>query len=157
VTRRLRRAAAALLVVCAGLFIIGVTEEDDTHAESSETAETHDEGAESAQSEVGHDESEEEEEEEDERILGVDVESPGAVALAVTVSLALAIGLWLRTERWLSVAAVGVAAAFAVLDVVEVGHQVDESQTGLAVLAGVIGAGHLAAAMAAGLSIRRGT
>ena len=154
VTRRIRQTAAALLVVCAALFTAGVAAEDDTHAASTENAETpdeaHDEGAEGPHPESGHDESDE-----DEGILGIDVESRGAVALAVAVSVALAVGLWIREERWLAVTAGVVAAVFVVFDVVEVAHQVDESQTGLAVLAGVIAAGHLSVAVAAGLSTTR--
>jgi Flp pilus assembly protein TadB len=148
VTRRLRRTAAVLLVVCAALFIVGVNAESEADAESTEAADDHDEAAETghdesneaAGSEVGHDESAEEE-----RILGVDVESPGAVVLAVAVSLALAFGLWIRNQRWLAVAAVVLAVVFAVFDVAEAAHQLDESQTGLVVLAAVIAAGHLAA------------
>ena len=52
----------------------------------------------------------------------------------------------------------GVVAAamlvFAALDVREVFHQVDESRTGLAVLAGVVAALHLGAATAIGLLAR---
>jgi hypothetical protein len=75
--------------------------------------------------------------------------------LAVAVSLALALGLWIRDERWLAIATVGAAVVFAVFDVAEVAHQVDESQTGLAVLAAVIAAGHIAAAAAARQAMRR--
>jgi len=163
VNRRLRRTAAALLVVCAGLFIVAVTAEGDTHADTTEPAGDHDEAAEAAGGEAGHDEAAEpaggeaghDASAEEERILGVDVESPGAVVLAVAVPVALAGGLWIRRQRWLAIAAVGVAVVFAVFDVAEIAHQLDDSQTGLAVLAGVIAAGHLAAAAGAGLSTRR--
>jgi hypothetical protein len=156
VSRRLRRTAAALLVVCAGLFVVGVTAEGATRAETTQPAGVHDEATEAGHdeatetggSEAGHDESAEE------RILGVDVEAPGAVVLAVAVSVALAVGLWIRRQRWLAVAAVGVAVVFAVFDVDEIAHQLGESRNGLAVLAGVIAAGHLAAAATAGLSTR---
>ena len=43
---------------------------------------------------------------------------------------------------------------FAVFDIAEIRHQLDESRTGLAVLAAVIAAAHLAAAATAGLSTR---
>ena len=65
--------------------------------------------------------------------------------------------MWSRPR---SLAVLGVVAAamllFAVLDVREVFHQVDESRAGLAVLAGVVAALHLAAAMTAGVLARRG-
>jgi hypothetical protein len=161
VSRRLRRAAAALLIVCGGLFIVGVTAEADTHAETTEPAGRHDEASEAAEGETGHEEATEtggpkagHDESAEERILGVDVEAPGAVVLAVAVSVALAVGLWIRKQRWLAVAAVGIAVVFAVFDVAEIAHQLDESRNGLAVLAGVIAAGHLAAAATAGLSTR---
>lgn len=174
--RLLRRTAAALLVVCAGLFIVGVTVEDDSHAEMTETADEHDESAKAVDVEGSHDESADaaagedgrheddaepstgaesnDESREEERILGVDVESPFAVALAGAVSVALAVGLWVRDERWLALVAGGVAVVFAVFGVVEIAHQIDESRTGLAVLGGVIAAGHTAAAVTAALSTR---
>jgi hypothetical protein len=161
VSRRLRRTAAALLVVCAGLVIVGVTAEGDTHAETTVSAGHHDEASEAANGETGHDEATEtggsevdHDESAEERVLGVDVEAPGAVVLAVAVSVALAVGLWIRRQRWLAAAAVGVAVVFALFDVAEIAHQLDESRNGLAVLAGVIAAGHLAAAATAGLSTR---
>jgi hypothetical protein len=159
VSRRLRRTAAALLVVCAGLLIVGVTAEADIHAETTQPAGDQDEASGAAEGEAGHEEASEtggseagHAESAEERILGVDVETPGAVVLAVAVSVAVAVGLWIRRQRWLAVAAVGVAVVFAVFDVAEVAHQLDESRNGLAVLAGVIAAGHLAAAATAGLS-----
>jgi len=51
VNRHLRRAAAALFVVCAALFVIGVIAEGDSHNEASEAAEQT--GANEA---AGHDE-----------------------------------------------------------------------------------------------------
>jgi hypothetical protein len=161
--RRLRRTAAALLVVCAGLFIVGVTVEADTHVETNEPARDHDEASEAAGSESGHDEAAEaagsdadhHESGEEEQVLGVDVESPGAVGLAVAASIALAVGLWIRKQRWLAIAAVGVAVVFAVFDVAEFAHQISESRTGLALLATVIAAGHLAASATAALSTTR--
>jgi hypothetical protein len=159
VSRQLRRTAAALLVVCAALFIVGVITEGDTHAETTEPAADHDEAVKGAEGETGHDEAAEasgagHNESADERILGVDVESPGSVVLAVAVSVALAVGLWIRKQRWLAVSAAAAAIAFALFDVAEIAHQLDETRFGLAVLAGVIAAGHLAAAATAGLSTR---
>lgn len=160
-SRRLRRIAAVLLVVCAGLFVVGVTVEGDAHAETTQPAGHQDEASGAAEGETGHDEATEtggaeagHDESADERVLGVDVEAPGAVVLAVAVSLALAVGLWIRRQRWLALAVVGVAVVFVVFDVAEIAHQLDVSRKGLALLAGVIAAGHLAAAATAGLSTR---
>ena len=142
--RRLRRIAAVLFVVAAGLFVISVNAEDDTHTEAT-TAPVPDESAESG--EADHDEAaeavggEEHSESREEKVLGVDVESPASVALAVVVSLALAAGLWLRPLRWLALLAFVVGLAFAAFDVAEVVHQLDESNSGLATLAATIAAG----------------
>jgi hypothetical protein len=161
VSRRLCRTAAALLVVCAGLFVLGATAEGDSHAETTQPAGHHEEARGAAEGETGHDEATEaggrkagHDGSAEERILGVDVEAPGPVVLAVAVTVALAVGLWIRKQRWLAVAAAWVAVVFALFDVTEIAHQLDESRNGLAVLAGVIAAGHLAAAATAGLSTR---
>ena len=79
-------------------------------------------------------------------VLGIDAESPAAVAAAVAVSLALAVGLWLLNRRWLALWLSAFGVVFAVFDIAEISHQLDESRTGLAVLAAVIAAVHLAAA-----------
>jgi hypothetical protein len=69
------------------------------------------------------------------------------VALAAAVSLALALAVWLRPGWALLLALVVVVmVAFAALDVREVFHQIDEDDAGLALLAGVVAALHLAAA-----------
>jgi len=153
---RLRRLAAVLFVVTAGLFVIGINAEGDSEATEAEEAE---EGEEGEEGEAGHDEEGEEgepghDEEGEEKVLGVDVESPATVALAVIVSIALGVGLWLSNRRWLALVATAVALAFAVFDIAEVVHQLDESDTGLAVLAGVIAFGHVAAALAVAWSAR---
>jgi hypothetical protein len=149
--RRAPRVIAMLLIVAAALFVIGVTSErdEDTHSDepTSETGE-HDEAteadegtetptAEPAEGETGENEV---------RVLGIDVESPLAIAAAVVVSVLLAGVVWRRPTRRLLVVIAVVAAAFAVLDIAEVVHQVDENRTGLALLAGVIAAAHAAAA-----------
>jgi hypothetical protein len=90
------------------------------------------------------------------RPLGVDIEAVPFIVLAGLASLALAAAGWARAG---SRAVLGVVAAamllFAALDVREVVHQIDESRTGLAVLAGVVAALHLAAAAVAGLLVAR--
>jgi hypothetical protein len=82
-----------------------------------------------------------------ERILGIDPESPGLVIVAVIASLLLAVAVLRRPGDARLLLAVGLLmVAFAALDVREVVHQGNESRTGLAVLAGVVTALHLAAA-----------
>jgi hypothetical protein len=144
------RVAAVLLVVTAGLFAIGVRQErGDQHSEStevnhSEGAEAGDEGerGESGASEEWH-------------ILGLDPESPGLVAVAVVVSLSLAGGLWFTGKGGLALTAAAFAVLFAVLDVAEVGHQLDEARDGLAALAAAVAFGHGVAALAAGCAALR--
>ena len=59
----------------------------------------------------------------------------------------LALGVWLRPAWGLLLAVVFVVmVGFAALDVREVFHQLDEDDRGLALLAGVVAALHLAAA-----------
>ncbi len=61
------------------------------------------------------------------------------------MSLLLALAGWLRPGAAL-LAVIGVAMlAFGVLDLREIVHQIDEHKAGLAVLAGIVAALHLAA------------
>jgi hypothetical protein len=85
-------------------------------------------------------------EESSERLLGVDPESTGLVAVAVVVSLVLAALVWRGGAPWLLGLVALVMIAFAALDVREVVHQIDESRTGLTLLALLVAALHLAAA-----------
>jgi hypothetical protein len=81
------------------------------------------------------------------RPLGIDVEAWPFVALAALASVALAAGAWLQPGSAPLLGLVALAMlAFAVLDVREVFHQADIAETGLAVLAGVVAALHVAAA-----------
>jgi hypothetical protein len=141
---------AALLVVAAVLFVIGVSaetgEDDHSEAPASETVE-HSETGEAAESEEA-----ESADEDEERVLGIDVESPLVVGIAVVVSLLLAALAWWRPIRGVLVLAGVVAAAFAVLDLAEVAHQLDENYTGLVLLAAAIVVLH---ATAAGLAFRQ--
>ncbi|HKE78504.1 MAG TPA: hypothetical protein VKB54_04315 [Solirubrobacteraceae bacterium] len=92
---------------------------------------------------VGHVES-------SERLLGVDPESTGVLGVAVVVSLLLAAAVWWRGGSPLVLGGIAAAmAAFCALDIREVVHQVNESRTGLAVLAGGVAALHAAAALLA--------
>lgn len=160
-----RRIAAILLVVPAALFVVGVAVEGNTHAEPSneqsgtaaerpagESGGAHQEGGETVEggtggAEEGHDESAG-----GETVLGIDAESPATVSLLVLISVALAVGLWFTTRRWIAVAAALAAGLFAVVDIAEFFRQLDESRTGLAILAMTIAAGHTVAAACAGRS-----
>jgi energy-converting hydrogenase Eha subunit A len=146
--QRIGRLVAALLVVGAALFVVGVVLERSDHhdqpaaavpAASGESA-GHDESAErggettTSPSEAGT-----------EKVLGLDVESAGLVAVGVVASVALAALVWLRPRRHVFVVIAVFAAAFVVLDVAEVVHQLDHSREGLAVLAAIIGLMHAGA------------
>jgi hypothetical protein len=89
------------------------------------------------------------------RPLSIDVEAAPFVALAAVASIALALAAWLRPRATALLALVAAAMlAFAVLDVREVFHQVDENRTGLAMLAGAVAALHAGAAAVAGRMTR---
>jgi hypothetical protein len=162
-----RLVLVALLVVSTAAFVVGVSVErssGDSHdepaaaPESSEPAESGEEHAEEGAEEVASETAEEArseeagaepDEDEEERVLGVDLEATPFVVLAAVFSLGLALAVWLRPEWRLLLALVAAAmVVFAALDVREVVHQVDEDNGGLAVLAGVVAALHLAAAVA---------
>jgi hypothetical protein len=117
--RTAARLAAVLLVVTAGLFVVGITEENgDQHTESTEASHTEGEAAhEDASSETAEQHADEAQSEvsssaENRKILGLDTESPGLVAVGVVLSAALAAGLFLTNKRGIAVAvAVGHAIA----------------------------------------------
>lgn len=92
----------------------------------------------------------------EESVAGIDPESTPLVVLAIVASLLLAAGCWFRPDwRWLLVVTAFAMAAFAVLDLREVIHQIDESNTGLAFVAGAVAIIHVAAAATAVLLRRR--
>jgi hypothetical protein len=159
--RRPLHAIAVLLVVAAGLFVVGVTSENDNGTHNDEptpetaAADGHDEATESAEaieaeaeerstSEAEH--AEEEAEKDEEGVLGIDAESPVLVTAAVVMSLLLAGLVWRRPDRRLLIIIAIFGATFAVLDAAEVAHQLDEDNTALTLLAGAITALHAAAA-----------
>jgi hypothetical protein len=142
---------ASLIVVATAAFAIGVAiERSDRHSESGEphveAAASEGEAAEPEGASEGEDE-----------VLGIDAESTPLVVVAVVGSLGLAAAAWMRPDVELLVALIAAAmVAFAVLDIREVAHQADESNGGLAVLAGAVAALHLgAAALAFSLSRSR--
>jgi hypothetical protein len=161
---RAARAAAALFIATAALFVIGVSTEPrhDETTEATESTGTHDEsteagGAHDDATEGGLDESAGalSEQGEDETVLGIKVESPTPIAVAVIVSLALAAGLWFRPLRPVALAAIVFALLFTALDIAEVVHQLDENRAGYAILAAVIAAGHVLAGGESTLVARR--
>jgi hypothetical protein len=165
----LRWTLVALLVASTALFAVGViaersssdkhTEPAAAHAaetggESGEPAGAHGEGGASEATpsgEAGHVESRTEHAE-TERLLGVDVESTPLVVLAVLAGLALAalaagrFGL----ARGFLLTVVVISLAWAALDIREVVHQLDESRTGVAVVAIAVAALHPAVAVISG-------
>lgn len=81
------------------------------------------------------------------RPLGINIEAWSVVALAALVSLGLAVAAWLRSQvAWLLALVALAMAAFTVLDVNEIAHQLDVNRSGLAALAAAITLLHGAAA-----------
>jgi hypothetical protein len=141
-----RRVMAALLLATAGLFVIGVVVERGGEHHAERTAHTeiteHREGPDGEA--AGHSETGVYKEA---RVLGIDGESSPVVVLVALVSIALAALLW-RSESPVLLAIVAIlAAGFAVFDVAELFHQLDDSRGGLALTATLIAAGHAAIAV----------
>jgi len=153
----LRWTLVALLVASTALFAVGVSierSEADKHIEpaaaQSEAAEP--EGADEQEGETHAEPTAGETESDDERVLGVDLESTPLIVLAVLAGLALAALAATRFGRLrgalLAIAAI--ALVWAILDVREVAHQLDESRDGAALIAMTVAALHLAAAAVSG-------
>ena len=156
---------ALLLVVGATLFAVGVAVErggGDQHSESPATATTvHNEaseaggqdGSEAGNESTPHIEGSSSEasahSESSEKILGINTESSGVVAVAVVLSIALAVLVIARPRRPLFLAVVAFAGAFAAFDAVEAVHQIDNSRTGVAAIAILLALAHAAAALLA--------
>jgi hypothetical protein len=136
-----------VLLAATALFVLGVALEPHTEEARGEHVES--EGGEHAESEAGEEGTEPQGGEE--RVLGLDLESPLVVGLAVVASVGLALLAWSRPERRWLVAIAVVAAGFALVDVAEVLHQLDEDRMGLALLAAAVAALH---ALAAVLAVR---
>jgi hypothetical protein len=164
---RLRWTLVALLAVSTVLFAAGVSAErsdSDTHAEPEAAAHV-DEGSEesggpegahestaSASEEQGSKSESGEEHAEDERLLGVDLESTPLIVLAVLAGIALAVlaASQIGRLRGFLLGVMIIALAWAVLDIREVVHQIDESRTGIALVAGAVAVLHLATAVVSG-------
>lgn len=165
---------SSLLIAGAALFAIGVAAErnaNDTHTETgTETANTAvpgtaatvptGEAAEAGGGEVAHTEVTSGEgtapivepvgeaaghsESSNETFLGLNLESTPLVIIAAAASLALAVLNWRRNVRALLLATLAFAVVFAVFGIAEVAHQIKESRSGLAFLAGMIALVHVA-------------
>ncbi|MGH2758531.1 MAG: hypothetical protein ACRDKJ_03100, partial [Actinomycetota bacterium] len=127
---------------------LGHAEGPDDHAEETEVhTETSEAGQASTEppgEEAGHDKeggTHDESEEASERLFGIDLESPGLIALAVLLSLALATVVWFRPSAVLFLLVAAFTLGFAVLDGRELLHQLDEDRTSLAVMAVAITVG----------------
>ncbi len=153
--RTKRVIAAVLMVVAAGMFAAGVRAERSGHTESA--GETHQTGASSgATGETSGETGGESGAEHatggeaparsgtDEQVLGIDLESTTLVTVAVLVSLAAAAMLVALRRRWVLALVALVAAGFAVLDVLEVVHQLSIERAGLAIVAAIVGVLHAA-------------
>ncbi len=81
--------------------------------------------------------------------LGIDLESPLLVGGAIIVSLGLAFAVLRSVNPVVPVAIVGLSVLFAVLDLLEVSHQVGVSRPGLAALSLLLAVLHAAAALIA--------
>lgn len=166
---RLRLVLIALLVAATAAFVVGVSIErsqGEAHAEPASTVEGEAGEAGEAGDEEGAENGEETradespaphaDEENAEKFLGIDYEAVPFILLAAVFSLALAAAVWLLPGSVPLLALVVVAmVAFAVLDVREAVHQLDEDNGGLALLAGVVVALHLGVAAVA-LALARG-
>jgi hypothetical protein len=168
---RLRWTLVALLAVSTVLFAAGVSAErsdSDTHAEPEAAAHvdegsqesggpegTHEEAGEStasASEEQGSKSESGEEHAEDERLLGVDLESTPLIVLAVLAGIGLAVlaASQIGRLRGFLLGVTIIALAWAVLDIREVVHQIDESRTGIALVASAVAVLHLATALVSG-------
>jgi hypothetical protein len=87
-----------------------------------------------------------------EAVLGIVVEDPGVVTASALAWLVLIVAL-LRFGRWLLPVVVLAAGAAFALDVGEIIRQVGETQSGLALLAALVAAGHGAVVVLALLAL----
>ena len=91
-----------------------------------------------------------------EKLLGVDPEASGLVAIGVTLSVLLAALILTMGSPLIAVAIAATMLAFAALDMREVLHQLNEARPGLATLAAAVALLHVLAAGSA-LLVTRGS
>ena len=141
---RVRWLIGALLIAASALFAIGVATEGGHHNESVASVESgeHNEATE-------HNE-QIEATESSETVFGINIESTPLVVLAVIVSVVLAAATWRTDYKVVLLVTALFAAAFAVVDVAELSHQIRESATTIAVIAAIIAVLHATAAFLAG-------
>jgi len=159
--KNLRVALAVLLVVSAGLFALGTTIErrqghDDTAVTRHDDASVGENG-ERAEGETANESAERHESgnETDETVLGINPESVPLTIAAVLASLLLAAAIWRGSFRPFTAYAVLVfGLVFAAGDLRELVHQLDESRSGLAAIAGALALMHLAISALALLLVR---
>jgi hypothetical protein len=144
---RLRWLLGTLLVAAAALFAIGISTEGDSHRETVASVESGEGNEATEQSE--HNESTEASESGGEAIFGINLESTPLVVIAIIVSVVLAAATWRSDHKLVLLAAALFAAAFTVLDVTELAHQIKESAATIAVIAAIITVLHAAAALLA--------
>ena len=157
----MRHLLLALMLTATAAFVVGVTIErndEDHHHPTASTATGHanergEEGTPEHEAPGGHATAEEL------RPLGIDIdiEATPFVVLAAAVSVLLALAAWLRPSPILLALITVAMLAFAVLDVREVSHQLDEDRDGLALLAALVAVLHLASAAVAALLASRRT
>lgn len=151
-------ASAALVVV--GIFLERHAESGTQHSVGSTTAEHHENHQEKSAEESHIDTAppaSESGSEVAEHHTGIGVESPRIVALGTVAAIALAVAVWRRPSRPVLVAVLVFTAAAAVLDVLEIKHQVGEGRVGLALLAAFIVALRVATIGGCGYLYRAGT
>lgn len=155
----LRRAIAGLLLVGAALFTIGAIVERDrgesTHTDAVNENQADHEAATEAARQASNESAASSESSGEGTVFGVDVESTRTIAAAIVGSLALAASILVVRRRFvfLIVGGFAFAFAFATLDVAEVVHQVGREAAGLATLAALVAAAHLAAGVLAAVPL----
>jgi hypothetical protein len=161
---------ATLIVISTLLFITGVTIERmggdggetaahqegvETHSEQEgEEAHEHEEGtSESAESHVEAEEVHQEEEGHQETILGINIESPWVLTVIVLGWFVLVVAL-LRFGGWVLAVVMIAAIAATIFDIGEVLLQLNERNSGVAILAALVAVAHAATAVLAFLALR---
>jgi hypothetical protein len=148
----LRRWLAVLIVLSAGLFAVGAAIERNKSGENGHNeakaaepspaesgGETNSESGGETHAKSGgetHSESSED-------IFGINPESTGLVIAAVVAAVLLAAAVWLSALPLLLLSVMAFGLVFAVFDVREVVHQVNESREGLVAIAAVLAVIHL--------------
>jgi hypothetical protein len=141
-----RKAVVGLILAATILFVVGILLENGTEESHSDSvafaAETEAEQAAESGEESGEEAGESGES--DEKVLGIDLESTPFVVLAVLGSLLLAAMVWFGRAPWILLVVAAAMLTFAIFDVAEIFHQIDRSEGGIAALAAVVAALHLA-------------